>query len=86
MLEFHGTCTIIALKKERKLLLLKLMMGGLNECAQDNFPLGNTSWINAVLNTFSDHKKLFVGDEVKICGIDKNGQMEVTSIRLVKNQ
>jgi hypothetical protein len=82
MLEFHGTCTIIALKKDKQHTLLKLMMGGLNECAQDNFPIDPSSWINA----FIDHlcpinTPLLVGDQVRISGIQSEGEIKLTSIR-----
>ena len=82
MLEFHGTCTIIALKKNNQQVLLKLMMGSLKECTHDNFPIGPTSWINAIMdNLYPSNKKLLVGDQVKISGIHKKGNVKLTSIQ-----
>ena len=47
MLEYHGTCTILAINRIHESVQLKLLMGGIRECIQDNFPLGKDDWINA---------------------------------------
>ena len=47
MLEYHGTCTILAINRIHESVQLKLLMGGIRECIQDNFPLGKADWINA---------------------------------------
>ena len=82
MLEFHGTCTIIALKKEKQYVFLKLLMGGVSECAQDNHPMGPYSLISAIIDRLqAADTALIVGDQVRISGIQKGAEIELTSIK-----
>ncbi len=85
MLEYHGTCTILAINRIHESVQLKLLMGGIRECIQDNFPLGKADWINANIDkVISDElNHLSVGKQIKISAVGDQDTLELRQFSLI---
>ena len=85
MLEYHGICTILAMTQQKSSTKLKLLLGGLNECIQDNFPLGQADWINAFADNIltKNIDSLAVGKQIKVAAVSTADSMELKQICLI---
>ena len=85
MLEYHGTCTILAMTQQKSSTQLKLLLGGINECIQDNFPLGRADWVNAFADNIltKSINSLTVGKQIKVAAISNANSLELKQICLI---
>ena len=85
MMEYHGTCTVLAMTRRKTSTQLKLLLGGLTECVQDNFPLGQADWVNAFADNIltKSIETLTVGKQIKVTAISNDDSLELKHICLI---
>ena len=83
MLEYHGICTILAMTQQKSSTKLKLLLGGLNECIQDNFP-STRDWINAFADNILTKTLIRLqGKQIKVAAVSTADSMELKQICLI---